>query len=312
MKNTILIIDDSLVNRKLLVSALYEEYKTVEETNGTDGLNKAISILPDLILLDVSMPEVDGFMTCERLKLNEKTASIPIIFITAQDDEESELKAFNLGASDYITKPINIPIMEARIKTHLLIQSLQEEKSIKIQELEKTIKVLESKMTRVKPSALKVNIQKDSIADQKLENYVFNEHWFELEDIESSMDAIVNLFFLKNTLELELQFKLSQDLGKYAKTLRFYPLFNSLGQALGNLSKLLERTDLEPTKENLNMSLECLESLVFTLNYWRAQVLNKEISNPNAYDNSMFSDIETIMLTLTNSLDTIEGDIEFF
>ena len=119
-KNKILIVDDTPENIDVLGEVLKPHYKRSIALNGEKGLQIAASSdPPDLILLDIMMPGMDGYEVCRRLKADDKTRGIPIIFVTAKSEVEDENKGFELGAVDYITKPLSPPIVLARIKTHL-------------------------------------------------------------------------------------------------------------------------------------------------------------------------------------------------
>ena len=122
MKNElkILVVDDEKTNLKILSELLTPYYKVVLAKNGEDALKRANNELPpDLILLDVIMPDVDGYETCQRLKSNKKTHEIPIIFLTAKTEPEEVVRGFEIGAVDYITKPFNPTELLSRIRTHL-------------------------------------------------------------------------------------------------------------------------------------------------------------------------------------------------
>lgn len=120
---TVLLVDDVPENIDHLGSILSSEYKIKVAVNGERALKIAgSSEPPDIILLDIMMPEMDGYEVCRRLKANKKTEDIPIIFVTAKSDEEDEAKGFSIGAVDYITKPYNPPIVQARIRTHLSLK----------------------------------------------------------------------------------------------------------------------------------------------------------------------------------------------
>lgn len=119
----ILIVDDDPRSVKFLGAELRNYYKVRFATSGEKALEIASSEpSPDLILLDIAMPAMDGYMVCKRLKGNEKTKNIPVIFITAKDEVEDETKGFELGAVDYITKPISLPIVKARVNTHVTLK----------------------------------------------------------------------------------------------------------------------------------------------------------------------------------------------
>ena len=122
----ILIVDDAPENVDVLGRAL-ADYKRSVAVNGENALQLALSSTPpDLILLDVMMPGMDGCEVCRRLKADVRTRDIPVIFVTAKGEVEDETRGFTLGAVDYITKPISPPIVQARVKTHLLLKLARE------------------------------------------------------------------------------------------------------------------------------------------------------------------------------------------
>lgn len=121
--HTILVVDDSPDNIILMSRLLKDHYRTKIATNGEKALKIASSDdPPDLILLDVVMPYMDGYEVCQELKKNPKTSRIPVIFLTAKTDIEDEKRGFEVGAVDYITKPVSAPLLLARVKTHLLLK----------------------------------------------------------------------------------------------------------------------------------------------------------------------------------------------
>ena len=120
--NTILVVDDTPDNLMLMSGLLKDDYHVKVANSGEKALKIAQSETPpDLILLDVMMPEMDGYEVCRRLQQDPKTWHIPIIFLTAKSQSEDEAKGFELGAVDYITKPISPPIVMARVKTQLTL-----------------------------------------------------------------------------------------------------------------------------------------------------------------------------------------------
>ena len=118
---TVLIVDDTPQNIYLLDEALSDEYKIKAATSGKIALDICLSSLVDIILLDVMMPEMDGYETCRQLKENPLTRNIPVIFITALHESKDEAMGFACGAADFITKPIRTLIVRARVKTHLAL-----------------------------------------------------------------------------------------------------------------------------------------------------------------------------------------------
>lgn len=124
-KPLILVVDDTETNIDLLLEILDEDYELSVAMNGADALEAVEDTPPDLILLDIMMPEMDGYEVCRRLKAEQHTAKIPIIFITAMTEVADETKGFAMGAVDYITKPISPPVVKARVKTHLALADQQ-------------------------------------------------------------------------------------------------------------------------------------------------------------------------------------------
>jgi len=144
-KEKILIVDDTPVNIRVLVEALKDDYKLSIATNGKVALNYAMAEHPpDLVLLDIMMPELDGYEVCKRLKDQEKTKDIPIIFITAMSEESNETQGLEMGAVDYIVKPINQKIVQARVRTHLELKKHRDHLSELVQE--KTAELLDAKL----------------------------------------------------------------------------------------------------------------------------------------------------------------------
>ena len=123
----ILIVDDTPENIDVLGGVL-SQYKRIVALNGEKALQRALSKNPpDLILLDIMMPGMDGYEVCRRLKADERTRDIPVIFVTAKGEVEDETQGFELGAVDYIIKPISPSIVQARVKTHLTLKLAREE-----------------------------------------------------------------------------------------------------------------------------------------------------------------------------------------
>ncbi len=124
----ILIVDDNPVNIQVLGKILEDAgYRTAAALNGYDAFEFIKEEKPDLILLDVMMPKIDGFQVCRQLKGDESTKEVPVIFLTAKNDNESIVNGFNVGGVDYISKPYNSAELLARIKTHLELKFAREE-----------------------------------------------------------------------------------------------------------------------------------------------------------------------------------------
>ncbi|MCE0484518.1 MAG: response regulator [Methylacidiphilales bacterium] len=127
-ENRILIVDDTPANIQTLTATLKEKgYQISVALNGKQALEVLTRVVPDLILLDVMMPEMDGFETCQRIKASEKWSQIPIIFLTAKTETDDIVRGFELGAVDYVAKPFNAHELLARVHTHLTIDRLHRE-----------------------------------------------------------------------------------------------------------------------------------------------------------------------------------------
>lgn len=119
-RTTILLVDDSLADMRLLIEMLAsKDFRIVVAFDGGDGYRKAILNRPEMVLLDVKMPNVDGFAACRLLKADPKTRQIPVIFLTAADDTEQRIEGFSLGAVDYVVKPFSEREVLARVSLHL-------------------------------------------------------------------------------------------------------------------------------------------------------------------------------------------------
>lgn len=126
-KFRILIVDDTPKNIQVLGTILrQEDYQLNIANNGKQAIDMAEKVLPDLILLDIMMPEMDGFQTCKTLKKMEKTKNIPVIFLSAKSETEDIVKGFEMGAADYVTKPFNASELLSRVKTHLQLKYIQD------------------------------------------------------------------------------------------------------------------------------------------------------------------------------------------
>ena len=134
-RRTVLVVDDTPDNIDVLVGILQDEYNVKAATRG----DRALRIVrgdapPDLILLDIMMPGMDGYEVCSELKKDLSTRHIPIIFVTAKIGVEDEVRGFELGASDYISKPVSPPVVKARVRTHLALHDQNRELERKVRE----------------------------------------------------------------------------------------------------------------------------------------------------------------------------------
>ena len=153
---TILVIEDNLTNLKIIAHILIAAgYNVLTEVEGLNVIEKVNSTIPDLILLDIILPEISGFEICQQLQADPFTGSIPIIFMTALIESGDKIRGLSLGAVDYITKPFQKEELLARVRTHLHLRQLSKTLEIQNQELIKTTKELENKSAELKESLVK-------------------------------------------------------------------------------------------------------------------------------------------------------------
>jgi len=133
MQKTIFVVDDSDTNLAMAEKALEEQYQVMTLPSASKMFAFLAKIKPDLILLDIEMPETDGFEALQRLKGNAEYADIPVIFLTSMNDPSIEVRGFQLGVVDFITKPFSEPVLQNRIKTHLDIDELIRERTAQLQ-----------------------------------------------------------------------------------------------------------------------------------------------------------------------------------
>jgi len=140
-KKKLLIVDDIAENLTILYKTLHDDYEIFGANNGPDAVRLAQSVMPDLILLDIMMPDMNGYEVCRILKEQENTRDIPVIFVTALIEETDEVKGFALGAADYITKPFKPAILKRRIRTHLEIRQAEKDKQALEQQFQQAQKL---------------------------------------------------------------------------------------------------------------------------------------------------------------------------
>ncbi len=150
-KQKLLIVDDAPANIREITELLKSDYKVVFATSGPKALEIIrTSSQPDLILLDIIMPEMDGIEVCKRLKSSPDTQDIPIIFLTAKTESEDIIKGFQIGAVDYVTKPFNAAELYSRVHTHMDLKRSNERLKLEIVERKKLIVELQEALAEVK------------------------------------------------------------------------------------------------------------------------------------------------------------------
>lgn len=204
----ILIVDDTSVNLRLLVSMLAEQgYRVRPARNGNLALMSARVAPPDLILLDIKMPDLNGFEVCEQLKADPRTRDIPVIFISALGQTEDKVKAFTFGGVDYITKPFQVEEVLARVKTHLAMYSLQQQLStanLQLQESNDQLKTEIEKRVQIEA------ILQELATTDALTNLYNRRHFFDLAERELTRAKRYQLSFSLLLIDLD-NFKTIND-----------------------------------------------------------------------------------------------------
>ncbi|MFA7240212.1 MAG: two-component system response regulator [Sulfuricellaceae bacterium] len=169
---TVLVVDDTPANLSLLASLLKDQYRIKVANNGAKALDLAAAAPPDLVLLDIMMPEMDGYEVCRRLKAAEATQHVPVIFLTAKTEIEDEELGFSVGAVDFIHKPISPPIVLARVRTQLQVKAwhdfLQDQNAWLKKEVERRL----SEVNRLQESSIMVMVSLAEFRDECTGNHI--------------------------------------------------------------------------------------------------------------------------------------------
>lgn len=151
----VLVVDDEPSNIRVLHNILHGEYAVSGASSGEDALRLATELRPDIILLDMAMPGMDGIETCKRLKADERTRNLPVIFVTAMGDEQKEMEGLDAGAVDYIRKPVTPAIVQMRVKVHLqnslyvlFLEQLLQQRSSDLSKAQESARALLDKSAR--------------------------------------------------------------------------------------------------------------------------------------------------------------------
>lgn len=220
---TILIVDDEVINRKLL-TVLFESdrYFILEAENGAEAVRIAIEERPDIILLDVLMPEMDGYAVCDALKSNIQTSSIPIVLVTALDSCENESKGFACGAVDYIHKPFKSSIVKARVISHLKVKFNQDSLDNSNAKLQLVNKLLEQEIEQ------RFKIEKDLVVARD-----------EVQNANRIKEAVIKDLFLAMCEMLS-----SRDLYTFEHGMRVASISRLIGEEMGLGSEELDALEL--------------------------------------------------------------------
>jgi putative two-component system response regulator len=169
---TILAVDDAPANLTLINELLKGPYRIKLANSGPKALQLASAAPPDLILLDIMMPGMDGFEVCRRLKADPRTCGIPVLFLTAKNKVEDETTGLGLGAVDFIHKPFSPPIVTARVKTHLQIKAWQEYLADKNEWLERQVELRLSEINHLQDASIFVMVSLAEFRDECTGNHL--------------------------------------------------------------------------------------------------------------------------------------------
>lgn len=262
----VLIVDDVTDNVNVLVSTLKPAgYKVAIAQSGKSALNIVKRFYPDLILLDVMMPEMDGFEVCKQLKKDAQTASIPVIFCTAKSDVESVVKGFNLGAVDYIDKPFRQEEVRARVDTHLKLRSAETNLKKSIELKNKFVGMVAHDIRS--PLSAIIGYLEMFIEDYGIDD---GEQSKLLSVILSASNDMIHI--VENFLEMSLV------ANGHLKLQKAYCNIDDI------IKKTIQLFELKASKKNITMNLNCQYSEQVYIDRFRmAQIMHNLINNALKY-----------------------------
>ena len=170
----ILAVDDEYINTQVIKSLLREEYDVLTALNGQEAIDQVKRYMPDLILLDVMMPDMSGFEVCKIIKDDAQSADIPIIFLTALDTHDGQLEGLELGAIDYLAKPIKFQLLKLRVRNHIAMLEQRDQLIRKNEELEAALARVKQLEGIIPICMYCKKIRDDQQSWQQLESYISN------------------------------------------------------------------------------------------------------------------------------------------
>lgn len=195
-RDVVLIVDDNPTNLGVLFEYLHNtDFKVLVAEDGRGALEGVSHYTPDIILLDIMMPGLDGFETCRRLKANEATKDIPVIFMTALSDTTNKVQGFKVGAVDYVTKPFQYEELLARINTHLTLRKLQKQLQEQNEKLQKEVEErqrAEAELQRANRELYRLSVLDEltQLANRRRFDQYLQEIWLELKQARSPLSLI--------------------------------------------------------------------------------------------------------------------------
>jgi phosphoserine phosphatase RsbU/P len=187
----ILIVDDTPANLRLITEMLRERgFKTRPVLSGKLALQAAKSSPPDLVLLDINMPELDGYAVCEQLKTDARMREVPVIFLSARDETIDKVRAFRTGAVDYISKPFHIEEVEARVNVHLKLKALRQESEERSRQLEAALAALQAAQNELRTELSRAAEYVLSLLPSRLEKGRVRTDWRMIPSTQLGGDAL--------------------------------------------------------------------------------------------------------------------------
>lgn len=290
-RNIIMIIDDNQVNLDVLFNFLKGRgFKVLVATDGETALEQMNYILPDLILLDIMMPGIDGFTTCRHLKSQAKTRDIPVIFMTALSETEHKVQGFQIGAVDYITKPFQKDEVLSRVQTHLMLRNLQrklQSKNAELLQLNQNLERLVEEKTK-----LLLNQEKSAIIGRLTQGILHN-----LKNplqviltsgslIQSKGEQLEDKFIVHHSLYIEKSVK---KINQILNTLMIKSRRDQLEEVkLTDVNELV-KNELELLAANLKLKNQVTQQVNFDLELPLVPLISSHVSQVfhNLIDNAM-------------------------
>lgn len=235
----ILIVDDSADLRAHLIENLGERYLLYEAGNGKEGLNKSVEMVPDLIITDLAMPEMDGLEMCEKLKTDERTSHIPVIMLTSRTSVENRIEGFERGADDYISKPFNIQELVSRIKNLI--------------EQRKTLREQFSRNVRLYPKDISITSEDEKFISKTIS--IIEEH---LNNFDFDVSRLTDKMALSRVqLFRKLKALTDQSPSEFIRTIRLKRAAQLLDKGFGNIAEVTYQVGFN----NLSYFAKCFREL---------------------------------------------------
>lgn len=250
---TLLVVDDNTVNLEMLFGRLrHAGFKVLVAEDGQTAIQQARQAVPDLILLDVMMPGIDGFETCQQLKTIAETADIPVIFMTALSETVDKVKGFEAGGVDYITKPFQIEEVLARVRTHLTIRRLQRNLQMQNDLLEQRVKERTAALEHF-------NVDLQAEVEQRKQSQQEKDHLFDI--VRQQNDQLKLLTNVMLDAQQGRQHSATQTLGK-----KVLPNMELMANHLGQLQALLAEIPTTESKTEIDQHLQACVDIVERVN----------------------------------------------